>query len=144
QKYMVISPGEGNKNIVKKLDSITQAIDFFKQQKGDSELAVGKDAAHKTKLATMEKGKINFVAKEFQRTFYAAPLKQTFWVEKGKGFTVEQAANLVQGRSVYRDDLLNLSGTPYKAWIKLDFDKPRDRHNNLTINQYHDPSYGFD
>src|SRR5690606_24187359 len=40
--------------------------------------------------------------------------------------------------------LLNLSGTPYKAWIKLDFDKPRDRHNNLTINQYHDPSYGFD
>lgn len=144
QKYMVISPGEGNKNIVKKLDSVTEAIDFFKQQKGESELAVGKDAAHKTNLATMEKGKVNYVAKEFQRTFYAAPLNQTFWVEKGKGFTAEQAANLVQGRSVYRDDLLNVSGSPYKAWIKLDFDKPRDRHNNLTTNQYHDPSYGFD
>lgn len=143
QKYMVISLGEGNKNIVKKLDSVTEAIDFFKQQKGESELAVGKDAAHKTNLATMEQGKVNYVAKEFQRTFYAAPLNQTFWVEKGKGFTAEQAANLVQGRSVYRDDLLNLSGSPYKAWIKLDFDKPRDRHNNLTTNQYHDPSYGF-
>ncbi len=143
-KYMVISSGEGNKNIVKKLDGVTEAIDFFKQQKGESELAVGKDAAHKTQLATMEQGKVNYVAKEFQRTFYAAPLKQTFWVEKGKGFTAEQAANLVQGRSVYRDDLLNLSGNAYKAWIKLDFDKPRDRHNNLTTNQYHDPSYGFD
>ncbi len=33
QKYMVISPGEDNKNIVKKLDSITQAIDFLNNKK---------------------------------------------------------------------------------------------------------------
>lgn len=144
QRYMVISAGENNKNIVKKLDNVTEAIAFFKEQKGESELALGKDAANKIQLATMEKGKVNYVAKDFQKSFYAPAITQTFYVEKGKGFTAEQASNLIQGRSVYRDDLLNLSGSPYKAWIKLDFDKPRDRHNNLTTNQYHDPSYGFD
>lgn len=144
QKYMIISPGADGKNIVKKVENVSEAIDFFKKQESNSELALGKDAAHKTTVASLEHGKVNYVAKDFQRTFYAQPIPQTFWVEKGKGFTAEQAANLLQGRSVYRDDLLNLSGTAYKAWMKLDVDKPRDRHNNLTFNQYHDPSYGFD
>lgn len=144
QKYMVISPGADGKNMVKKMENVSEAIDFFKKQEGNSELALGKDAAHKTTVASTENGKVNYVAKDFQRTFYSQPIPQTFWVEKGKGFTAEQAANLVQGRSVYRDDLLNLGGIPYKAWMKLDADKPRDRHDNLTFNQYHDPSYGFD
>ena len=144
QKYIVITPGEMGKNMVKKLGNVTEAIAFFKEQKGNCELAAGKDAAHKDILASMENDKINFVKKEFQRTFYAPPVSQTFWIEKGKGFTAEQAANLIQGRSVYRDDLLNVGGIPYKAWIKLDFDKPKDRHQNFTTNQYHDPSYGFD
>lgn len=87
---------------------------------------------------------MNFVAKDFRATLYAQTLSQTFWVEKGKGFSAEQAFNLVQGRSVYRDDLLTLGGVPYRAWMKLDLDKPRDRHNNLNFNQYHDPAYGFD
>jgi len=28
--------------------------------------------------------------------------------------------------------------------MKLDLDGPRDRHMNYNMNQYHDPSYGFD
>lgn len=144
QKYMIISPGTDGKNLVKKIENVSEAIDFFKKQEGNSELAIGKDAAHKTTIATIENGKVNYVAKDFQRTFYSQPIPQTFWIDKGKGFTAEQAANLVQGRSVYRDDLLNLAGVQYKAWMKLDVDKPRDRHHNLTFNQYHDPSYGFD
>jgi len=143
QKYMVITPNEQGKNMVKSFENVTEAINFFKEQKGNSELAAGKDAANKEKLATMENGKVNYVAKDFQRTFRTPAVTQTFWVERGRGFTAEQAANLIQGRSVYRDDLLNLGGQPYKAWIKLDMDMPKDRHQNFLTNQYHDPSYGF-
>jgi hypothetical protein len=145
QKYMVISPNEQapGKNLVKSFENVTEAIDFFKGQKGNSELAAGKDAAHKVELAKMENGKINYVAKDFQRTFRTPAQTQTFFVDRGRGFTAEQAANLIQGRSVYRDDLLNLAGDPYAAWIKLDFDSPKDRYQNYTTNQYHVPSYGF-
>jgi hypothetical protein len=146
QKYMVISPNEQapGKNLVKSFENVTEAISFFKEQKGNSELAAGKDAANKVELAKMENGKINYVAKDFQRTFRTPAQTQTFFVEKGKGFTAEQAANLIQGRSVYRDDLLNLAGQEYKAWIKLDMDSPKDRHQNYQTNQYHVPTYGFE
>ncbi len=109
QKYMVISPNEQapGKNLVKSFENVTEAIDFFKAQKGNSELAAGKDAAHKVELAKMENSKVNYVAKDFQRTFRTPAQTQTFFVERGRGFTAEQAANMIQGRSVYRDDLLN-------------------------------------
>ncbi|WPU97822.1 hypothetical protein SNE26_17480 [Mucilaginibacter sp. cycad4] len=146
QKYMVISPNpnEPGKNLVKSFENVSNAISFFKEQKGDSELAAGKDAAHKTELAKMENGKINYVEKEFQRTFRTPAQTQTFFVERSKGFTAEQAANLIQGRAVFRDDLLNLGGQPYAAWIKLDMDSPKDRYQNYQTNQYHVPTYGFD
>jgi hypothetical protein len=145
QKYMVITPdGAGaGKNMTKKLENVSDAITFFKEQKGNSELAAGKDATHKTKLATMENGKVNYVAKEFQRTFKTPSVTQTFYVDKGKGFTAEQAANLIQGRAVHRDDMANVAGITYKAWVKLDMDTAKDRHQNFYTNQYHDPSYGF-
>lgn len=144
QQYMVITKNEEGKNIVKKHENVSDALAFFKEQKGNSELAVGKDAANKVMVASMENGKVNYVAKEFNRTYYASPATQTIWLERGKGFTAEQAANLIQGRSVYRDDMMNMGGETYKAWIKLDFDKGKDRFQNYSINQYHDPSYGFD
>jgi hypothetical protein len=146
QKYMVITPNEQvpGKNLVKSFENVTEAISFFKEQKGNSELAAGKDAANKVELAKMEKGKTNYVAKDFQRTFRTPAQTQTFFVERGRGFTGEQAANLIQGRSVFRDDLLNLGGQEYKAWIKLDMDSPKDRYQNYQTNQYHVPTYGFD
>ncbi len=144
QKYLVISPGEKDKPVFRKFENPQEAIAYFREQKGNSELAVGKDPAHKEMLAQMENGKINYVKKEFQRTFHTPPVSQMFWIERGKGFTAEQASNLIQGRSVYRDDLLNIGGIPYKAWVKLDFDNPKDRNQNYKTNQYHDPSYGFD
>ena len=144
QKYMVILKGEDGKNIVKKLDNVNEAIELFKKQEGNAELAIGKDPAHKSMVANMENGKINFVAKTFQSAYYANPIPQTFYVEEGKGFNKEQAGNLVQGRAVYRDDLLNIQGMVYKAWVMLNTDKPRDRYGNLTTRIFHDPSYGFD
>ena len=145
QKYLVISPNEQQpgKNISKSFVNVSEAISFFKEQKGDSKLAAGKDAAHTRELATMKAGKIDYVEKDFARTFRTPAQTQTFFVERGRGFTVEQAANLIQGRSVFRDDLLNLGGQPYAAWVKLDFDSPKDKYQNYTTNQYHVPSYGF-
>ncbi len=143
QSYMVITKTEDGKNMVKKQENMAEAIEFFKAQQGNSELAVGKDAAHKTMLANMEAGKINYVARDFQRDFSSPPLPQTFWLDHGKGFSREQAANLVQGRSVYRDDLLSREGKAYSAWMQLDTDKERDRNNNLTFRQFTD-AYGYD
>lgn len=143
QKYMVITKTDDGKNIVKKLENVGEAIEFFKKQNGNSELAVGKDAAHKTMLANMEEGKVNYVSKDFKRDYYSPSIPQTFWLDHGKGFSKEQAANLVQGRAVYRDDLLSREGTPYKAWMQLDTEKERDRQNNLTFRQFTD-AYGYD
>lgn len=144
QKYLVISPGEKGKPVFRKFDSPNEAISYFKDQKGNSELAAGKDVGHKSILATMEKDKVNYVAKDFQKTFYSPAVSQTVYVEKGNGLSAEQSANLIQGRSVHRDNLLNLGGQVYKAWMVLDFDKPKDRHQNYMTRQFHDPSYGFD
>jgi len=143
QKYMVLSKNEEDKPVFRSFVNPHEAIDYFKNQKGDSELAAGKSPANKTTLASMEKGKVNYVAKEFQKTYYAPPITHTMYVEQGKGFTSEQAANLIEGRSVYRDDLLNLGGQPYKAWVVFDMDKGKDRNNNFQTRQFHDPSYGF-
>lgn len=144
QKYLVVSPGEQGKPVFRKFDSPHEAISYFKEQKGSSELAAGKDVGNKVTLATMEKDKVNFVAKDFQKTYYSPAVTQNVYVEKGQGFTAEQSANLIQGRSVYRDNLLNLGGQQYKAWIKLDFDQAKDRFENFKTKQFHDPSYGFD
>ncbi|MGN8068405.1 hypothetical protein [Mucilaginibacter sp. 22184] len=147
-QYLVISPGEKDKAMMRKFDSPHEAIAYFKEQKGSSELAVGKidkkELAFKTTLATMEKDKINFVSKDFNKVFYTPAVSQTVYVEKGQGFTAEQSANMLQSRAVHRDNLLNLGGQTYKAWIELDFKSPKDRFNNYKTKQYHDPSYGFD
>lgn len=144
QQYLVISPSDTpGKNNVFKRENVAEAIIVFKKHTGNAELAVGKDAAHKTRLASMEEGKINFVDKDFARTFRNPPLPQTIWVDRGKGFTASQSVNLIEGRAVYREDMLTQGGLPYRAWMKLDLDGPRDRHMNFNMNQYHDPSYGF-
>lgn len=144
-KYMVISPNpnEAGKNLVKPFENVTEAIAFFKEQKGNSELAAGKDAAHKVELARMENGKVNYIAKDFQRTYRIPAVTQTIFVDKGKGFTAEQSANLIQGRVVYRDDLVKLGGEHYQAWIKLNMDQEKDKYQNFTTTQYSVPAYGF-
>ena len=145
-KYMVITPAaqEGAKKPFKAFENVSEAIAHFRKMEAHAELAVGKDPSAKVMLANMENGKVNYVSKEFKQTYYAQSLPQTFWLDQGKGFTAEQAVNLMEGRSVYRDDLLSREGIPYKAWMQLDNEKPRDRQNNLTFRQYGDPSYGFD
>lgn len=152
EKIMVLTQMEGaDKGMTKNFVQVSEAIAFFNGQKemfkednGVSNLVVGKDANTAVKLATMENGKVNYLQKEFAQTYRTSPINQTIYVERGKGFSVEQAANLIQGRAVYRDDMVSQAGQQYKAWIKLDFDVPKDRFGNFMINQYTDPAYGFD
>jgi hypothetical protein len=145
QKYLVISQPEGvDKPLVRKFDVPHEAIAFFKEVKGNSELAVGKDIRSKSTLATIENGQLNYVVKDFSKVFHAPVVSQSFYPDKGRGFTAEQAANMIEGRSVFRADMINQGGVPYQAWIKLDMDSAKDRSMNFTLNQYHVPSYGFD
>ncbi|MCR8560460.1 hypothetical protein KXD93_22590 [Mucilaginibacter sp. BJC16-A38] len=146
QKYMVISPNpqEAGKNLVRSFENVSAAIGYFKEQQGNSELAAGKDAGHKVELARMENGKVNYIAKDFQRTFRIPAVTQTIFVDKGRGFTAEQAANLIEGRAVFRDDLVKLGGEQYQAWIKLDKDQPKDKYQNFSTTQFSVPQYGFD
>jgi len=145
EKYMVIRPNEKepSKNDVKSFDKVEDALTFFKAQFGDAVLAAGKDPAHKTDLAKMQEGNVNYIEKDFNRTYRNPGISQTIYVERGKGFTAEQSANMIQGRAVFRDDLLKLGGEPYQAWVKLDLDSQKDRHHNFQTLQYHVPTYGF-
>jgi hypothetical protein len=132
---------------MKKFDSPVEAIDFFKSQKGKSELAIGKatgnDLPFKTTLATMKEGKVDYVAKDFQKEYYSPAISNHFYVEKGAGFPVNQAANLLQGRSVYREDLVNRAGEQYKAWSTFLFDKPKDKYGNYEVKQFSE-GWGYD
>ncbi|MEO6520544.1 MAG: hypothetical protein ABIN91_02630 [Mucilaginibacter sp.] len=150
QKYMVITPNEPGKkpdNLIRKFDSPVEAIAYFKSQTGKSELAVGKptdkDFQFKNTLATMAEGKVDYVLKDFQKDYYSPAITNTFYVEKGAGFSVDQGANLLQGRSVYREDLVNRAGEPYKAWSTFLFDKPKDKYGNYETKQFSE-GYGYD
>ncbi|NOW95845.1 hypothetical protein [Mucilaginibacter sp. SG564] len=146
EKYMVVDPEkkQEGKPVVKSFDLASEAINYFKTEHNDAQLAVGKDWGNKTELARMEKGSVNYIHKDFNRTYKNPEVSQTFFVERGKGFTAEQAVNLIQGRAVFRDDLIKLGGEPYMAWNKLDMDSQKDRYQNFQMLQYHVPTFGFD
>jgi hypothetical protein len=145
QKYMVVDPERKIEGKVSpyNFQNVTEAIERFKELKGNGELAMGKDMTNKTELAKMENGKVNYIARDFQRTFRMPAVDQTFFVDKGRGFSAEQAANLIEGRAVYRDDLIKLGGEQYQAWIRLEMDQPKDKYQNFTTTQYSVPAYGF-
>jgi hypothetical protein len=67
--------------------------------------------------------------------------EQTFYLNKGKGVTVKEAYNLLDGRAVHKD-LTTKEGQPYKAWIQLDFEN-KDKNNNFEVKQFHE-NYGYD
>lgn len=143
KQYLIISEGENGKAQFKKFDSPIQAIENFKKREGDAELAIGKSVKDKMSVATKKEGKVDYVSKEFQGTYYSDPLKNTIYINEGKAFNMKQASNMLLGGSTYRSDLVSRTGDPYKAWNVYQFDKPRDRYGNLQIKQYSE-GYGFD
>nr|WP_068891227.1 hypothetical protein [Pedobacter panaciterrae] len=148
-RYMVISPDPGKKesNLTRKFDSAVQAIDYFREQKGSSELAIGKfdekNLLFKDIVATMKEGKVDYVKKEFQSAYYSPAIKNSHYVDRGKGFSIEQAANMLQGRAVFREDMMSRGGEQYKAWSQYQFNEPKDKYGNYTMKQFSE-GYGFD
>lgn len=146
KSYMVISPNpeKEGKHLVKKFESAVRAIAYFKSQKHTGELAMGKSPTDKMTLATMAAGKVDYVNKEFRTAYYSPVIENSQFVDKGRGFNVEQAANMLQGRAAYRNDLVNRgTGEMYSAWNVFEFNEPRDRYGNHKIKQYGE-GYGFD
>lgn len=146
QQYMVLTENKEHpeKPLVKEFQSGHEAVEFFKKQKGASELAIGESADSKQILASKENGTVNYVSNDFKNAYYGAAVKQTFYVSRGAGFTAAQAANMVQHRTVHRDNMLNPnSGEAYKAWIGLDFDQAKDNYGNYKLKQMNDPNFGF-
>jgi hypothetical protein len=147
QSYMVLTENKDNKEkpLVKTFDSPNEAIEFFKKQKGTSELSIGESAESRHLLASKDTGKVNFVLDDFRGAYFSPAIKQTFYVKEGAGYSASQAANMVQGRTVHRDDLINpRNGEGYKAWIKLDFEQKKDDWGNFKLKQMNDPAFGFD
>lgn len=146
QQYMVLTENKEHpeRPLVKEFPSGHDAVEFFKKQKGTSELAIGESPESKQILASKENGTVNYVSNDFKNAYYGAAIKQTFYVSRGAGFTAGQAANMVQHRTVHRDNMLNPnSGEAYKAWIGLDFDQAKDSYGNYKLKQMNDPNFGF-
>ncbi len=66
---------------------------------------------------------------------------QSFYINRGNGFTLKEAYNLLDGRAVNKD-LTNNEGQKYNAWVKLDF-ADKDQNGNCKMKQFHQ-NYGYD
>lgn len=140
--YFLITPKGDGQNDTKKFDHPLTAIEQFIKRDKDCELVVGKSVTDNTLVAKREKDDV-IVTRDYRNTFYGKPIEQTFYCSEGKGFTVPQASNLIQGRSVYRDDLVSGKGVKYQAWVNLDIEKGK-KGQNFELKTFQDPAYGFD
>jgi hypothetical protein len=150
EKYFVSSQRQGEEVLVREFEMPSLAVKLFnlkmegaKDIRGTASILSGKDVGSAKVLVAMEDGKITSVEKDFYKTLKNPSVSQTFYLEKGNGFTVEQGLNLVQGRSVYREDLLDISKHEYSAWARLELDKPRDRSGNFEVHKIYE-GYKFD
>lgn len=146
RQYMVLSNEKNDKGEqrYKSFVNAAEAMEYFKATPGVKELAIGKTPGDKFTLATRDAVKVDYVDKDFKMAYYGTIRTNTFYVDRGKGINVEQGINLMQGRAIYRDDLVNRStNEPYKAWITFDFNEAKDRYGNFKVKQYGE-NYGVD
>ncbi len=68
-------------------------------------------------------------------------MEQTFFINKGNTITLKEAYNLMNGRSVNKDQT-NKEGQVYNAWMQMDFKETNDS-GNYKIKQFHQ-NYGYD
>lgn len=67
-------------------------------------------------------------------------LEQIFYIGKENNFTMKEAFNLLEGRSVNKD-LANKQGELYNCWCKLDF-SDAESNGNFKMTHYHQ-NYGY-
>jgi len=67
-------------------------------------------------------------------------LEQIFYIGSENNFTVKEAFNLLEGRSVNKD-LVSRDGEIYNCWVKLDF-TDGETNGNFKMHHYHQ-NYGY-
>lgn len=82
--------------------------------------------------------KYNLTAKN---EFSGRDVSNTFYIDKGQGYTLKEAYNLMQGRAVNKE-VTNQKGETAKAWVQLNFAE-KDKHDNYKMQMFF-PKYGFD
>lgn len=150
EKYFVSSQRQGEEVILREFEMASLAVKEFnsrmdasKDIRGAAQLYAGASLQDSKELATMGDGKLINVDKDFYKTLKNPAPSQTFYIENGNGFTLAQGMNLLEGRSVYRGDMLDIAKKEYSAWVKLDFDGERDRGGNFRTKTFTE-NYGFD
>jgi len=150
KKYFVCSQRQGEDPSVREFGMPSLAVKDFnwclersEQIRGAAQIFVGSELASSRQLASMVDGKVLEVEKDFYKCLMDPAPGHTFYIEKGNGFALEQALNLVSGRSVYREDMLNIHRNEYTAWAKLDFDGDRERNGNFPMKTF-TQAYGYD
>jgi len=150
EKYFVSSQRQGEEVQLREFEMPSLAVKLFnskleasKEIRGTAEIYAGVDVDSGKKLVSMADGKVIDVEKDFYKTLMNPSIGQTTYLEKGNGFTLEQSVNMVAGRSVQRDNILDIHKNEYSAWAKLDFDKGRDKGGNFPIKTFTE-GYGFD
>lgn len=150
EKYFVSSQRQGEEVVLREFEMASLAVKEFNARmeasqdiRGAAQLYAGKSLADSRELATMVDGKIIDVQTDFYKTLKNPAPAQTFYVEKGNGFTLDQGLNLLAGRAVYRPDMLDISQKEYSAWVKLDLDGQKDKGGNFKTKTFTD-GYGFD
>jgi len=150
EKYFVSSQRQGEEVVLKEFEMPSLAVREFNSRmeasrdiRGAAQLYAGSSLQDSKELATMGDGKLINIDREFYKTLKNPSPGQTFYVEQGTGFSLSQALNLLAGRSVYREDMLNVQKNEYTAWAKLDFDAPRDKSGNFHLKTFSE-GYGYD
>lgn len=67
----------------------------------------------------------------------------TFYVDEGKCITCKEAYNLLQGRAVYRRNLVTVEGQYFNAWILLNLSDSKTDHGNYK-SRYFGDRFGYD
>jgi len=65
---------------------------------------------------------------------------QYIFMNQGRGFTLKEAFNLLDGRAVFKE-FPGQDGKSYHAWKELDFEK-KNENGNYALRAYHD-NYGY-
>jgi hypothetical protein len=62
---------------------------------------------------------------------------QKFYLNNGSGVTAKEAFNLLEGRAVLKNNLVNKNEEKYKAWLQLNLNEKDDKGNH-RVHQYHE------
>lgn len=149
EKYFVASQRQGQEPMLKEFQMASLAVREFnasmqggEQTRRSAQLYAGTELASSKELASQVDGKIVELDKGFYKALMTPAPGQTIYLEKGSGFTLSQALNLLAGRSVYREDMLNIQKNEYAAWVKLEFDV-REKGGNFHTKTFTE-GYGYD